>query len=551
MITQPEVVLIIGGGPVGLTLALELGLRGTSVVLINEGTETSRHPKCNTVNARSMEHFRRLGIAETLRGSGLPGNYPTDVVYTTRLSRHELARLRMPASATALPLDPSGKDAAQTPEPQHRISQIYVERVLKERAEMLPSVRLRFGCRLEGFELRDDRVLARVVDEAARREEVIHARWMIGCDGARSRVRKLSGITFDGEGRVERAFMGGTMLSTYFRAPTLRGLLPHEPAWMYWTLNAELRSILVAIDGRELFLLHVQIPPGADSEAIDRQALIATAVGVKVPAEILSSATWTAPQSLVADRYRKGRVFLAGDAIHLFTPTGGFGLNTGIDDVANLAWKLAATEAGWGDERLLDTYESERRPVALRNTAAARALAAAIGTLALPPELEADDSAGAAARAALRERLESIARREYQTSGVQLGARYDRSPIVWPDGSPAPPDDPNHYVPTARPGSRAPHFWMPSGQSLFDRLGRDFTLLRLGPEPLDVAPLIAAAADRGLPLTVLDIPTPGAAELYQARLSLVRPDQHIAWRGNALPDEPRRLIDLVRGAVAG
>jgi 2-polyprenyl-6-methoxyphenol hydroxylase-like FAD-dependent oxidoreductase len=540
-------VLVVGGGPVGLTLAMELGWRRVPCLLLNDQPETARHPKANAVGARSMEHFRRLGVAGRLRRAGLPPQYPTDVAYLTRLAGHELARLPLPSSAEASANAAAGRGPWPTPEPPHRVSQIYLEAILKEHAGSFAGVTLRYGWRLESFCQREGHVVAEAVESATGRRETIRAGYLVACDGARSRVRKELGIELEGESGVVRPFMGGTMLAVYFRARSPRGWLRASPAWMYWIINPEIRAVFISIDGDERFLFHTQIPAGREPASLDAPRLIHAAAGATFPVEILSSLPWMAGYSLVAERYRSGRVFLAGDAVHLFTPTGGLGMNTGVDDAVNLGWKLAAVHQGWGAPSLLESYGAERRPIAFRNVSFARSFATSVGTVPVSPRIELPGEEAASERERLGQRLLDHACREFIIPGIWLGLRYESSPIIWPDETVAPPDDPGVYAPSARPGSRAPHIMRADGTVLFDHFGKEFTLLRLGSEA-DPSSLERAAARRGVPLKVLEVPEPEARALYERELVLVRPDQHVAWRGDRAPDDPLAVIDRVRGA---
>jgi hypothetical protein len=329
--------------------------------------------------------------------------------------------------------------------------------------------------------------------------------------------------------------MGGTMLAVYFRQRALYRLLNGDKAWMYWTFNADRRALMAAINGVDEFVFHTQLlPHEVDGEVspVRAQALFEQALGQACPIEVLYTARWNAGYTLVADGYGRGRAFIAGDAAHLFTPTGGLGYNTAIEDAVNLGWKLAAVLQGWGGARLVETYEEERRPAALRNTRIARAFADSVGKFAAHPQLEENSTQGEAARAAAGAYLTDHASREFNIPGVTFGVRYDGSSIIAADG-PAPPDQINDYVPTGVPGGRAPHLWL-GETSLYDRLGRDFTLLVMKRDA-GVAKWAEAARASGMPLTVLDVRGARcgdeARDLYGADLTLIRPDQHVAWRG--------------------
>jgi 2-polyprenyl-6-methoxyphenol hydroxylase-like FAD-dependent oxidoreductase len=540
-------VLIVGGGPVGLLLAIELSWRDVPCVLVNEGETTSAHPQGNSHNSRTMEHYRRLGLAGRVRVAGLPPDDATDVTYMTRFNGHEMARLSMPSSADKTRRMAACDPALLTPEIIHRGNQFYVEPILKAHAEAMDGPSLLFGWRMEAFEADDNAVTAEIRNLRTGERRRVRAAWMVGCDGGQSATRKALGIRYEGEGGEDIEFMRGRMLSSYIRAPAVYDVLSVPRAWQYWTLNADARTCTVTLDGKGDFILLTRLPPDVDPEDVDVAALMRLAVGADIPVEVISRKPWVAGYALVAREYRQGRVFLAGDAAHLFTPTGGFGMNTGMDDIANLSWKLAALHHGWGGDGLPASYELERRPVALRNTAASRSLGNSVATLEIPPVLEDDSPDGEAARAALGAHLGGFGE-EFASLGVQLGARYDGSPLIAPDGTAAPEFSPIDYVPSACPGGRAPHAWLDDGSALFDHFGKWFTLLRLGDPDLDVTAIVAAAERRRVPLDVIDVDEPAAAKRYERPLVLVRPDHHVAWRGDAQPGDADALIARVVGA---
>lgn len=541
-------VAIVGGGPVGLMLALFLDRLGVRSTVFNTETAVRPHPKGSTQNARTMEHYRRLGFADAVRAVGLPPDHPTDVAYFTRYNGWELARLPMPSTAEALHQRAADPATSQVPEPLHRANQMYVERILFQQAASRPGITLRFGWHVDAFSQDANGVTLRATGPDGA-QEGWRADYLVGCDGGRSSIRRALGIPYAGFETLKQAFFGGRMISSHVRAPTLyRDFLGDRRAFQYWSINPDQRITLVALNGVDEFLIWT--PSDTDNPAPEVvAAVLGRCAGADLPVEVLASHGWAAGVALHAERFGEGRVLLAGDAVHLFTPTGGFGMNTGVDDAANLAWKLAGAVQGWGGPGLVASYDAERKPIAMRNTAAARALARSVGSIPVPGTIEAATAEGDQARAEVGAFLATFGE-EFASLGVQLGARYDQSPIVVGDG-PAPPDDTFAYVPSGVPGGRAPHVWLDAGRgagsSLFDRFGPGFTLLMLGPEARDAGPLETAAARRGIGLTILAVPHPEARALYGRALSLIRPDGHIAWRGDRIPADPSALLDQVTG----
>jgi 2-polyprenyl-6-methoxyphenol hydroxylase-like FAD-dependent oxidoreductase len=544
-------VIIVGGGPFGLMLAIELGRRGVSAVLFDEKPSTAVNPQANATQARTMEHYRRLGFAHEIRSLGLPADFPTDIAYFTRFAQHELARFKLPSAreATQLVATLSGSwSAAELP---HRVSQKFVEQVLRRHAAAMPGISVNYGWRVTRFADRGDRVEAQVVQVESGRERSITARYLAAGDGARSATRRALGIQHTGESGAVRDFFGGRMFAVYLRAPGFYAQVPHAPAWMNVTFNRERRAFMCAVDGKGEFAFHTQLRDGEDESRLSRAdalGLFQQAAGAPIDAEVLSVGSWTAGYALVAEKFQHGRVFIGGDAAHLFTPAGGLGYNTAVEDAVNLGWKLAATLRGIGGPALLASYQAERRAVALRNTGYARKFADSLGLFVPRPEIEDEGAAGDAVRAEAGAYLAAHGRAEFNIPGITFGARYDGSPIIVADGSAPPPDSANTYVPTASPGGRAPHLWLDAETSLFDRFGFEWTILRLGPSAPAVDALTAAAAARqGLALTVLDVAGSDALDLYEAPLALVRPDQVVAWRGAREAD----AIAALRMATGG
>jgi 2-polyprenyl-6-methoxyphenol hydroxylase-like FAD-dependent oxidoreductase len=526
-------------------LALDLASKGIRSTVIERSTSHRLYPKGDTHNARTMEHYRRLGLASAVRAAGLPPEHSTDVVYLTRLNGHELKRLRMPTGAEKMAEVAAHSVTSQVPEPLHRSNQVHVEKVVFERLLRAEAVTCRLGTEFLGFEETPEGVTVRMRPAEGGPEEIISCRYLVGCDGGRSLVRRQLGIIYEGE-KQETGFSSGLHPSKYLRIPNLVKNVIREPAWQYWLVRPGKIASLITFDPPEEFRMTVYAGDADDDDAL--RAIIDDFAGEHVDIEILDSQGWVNGLALVAEHYKRGRVLICGDAAHLSTPIGGFGMNTGIDDAANLAWKLAATIQGWAGPSLLDSYEAERRPAGERNTRAAIALGRPLQGIPLSEVLEEDTPEGRQAREEAARVLETQ-RGSYASLGVQLGTRYEGSPIIWPDGTPTPEDSYDRYVPTARPGGRAPHLWLSQTQSLFDALGPGFTLLRLGRHSPSAATLAAAARRRGIPLTVLDIELPEARHLYETDLALIRPDQHVAWRGDELPDADELFTGVTGGAA--
>ncbi len=546
-------VAIVGGGPVGLLLALFLDRYGVRSVLFNTEPEIRPHPKGSSHNSRTMEHHRRLGFSEKIRALGLPPDRPTDVGYFTRLNGIELARLRMPSEGEKRQRVASAAATDQVPEPILRANQMYVEAFLLAEARKSPNIEVRFGWQVEKFDDDQDGVTVEALSTAGDAREIWRAQYLVGCDGGRSFVRHSLALRYHGFAKLDAPHYGGRMIATHMRAPTLyREHLARRHGWQYWVVNHDVRATIISLAGDEEFLIFSKARDDSDAPPDDAALthMIRRAIGADVPMRMLDHRPWTAGVALVAERFIAGRVILAGDAAHLFTPTGGFGMNTGMDDASNLSWKLAAVLQGWGGAALLQSYEDERRPVAERNTIAGRDLNKHLAGLPVGPDIEKESAEGDAARKIFRDYIATLGE-EFASIGVQLGARYDGSPIVVPDGTP-PADDYARYTPSSVPGGRTPHVWLDagrgSGSSLFDRMGFGFTLLRLGGTAADGSGIVSAARERRIPLAMLDVPGANARDLYECNLALVRPDQYVAWRGNAPPTDPGRVLERVVGA---
>ncbi len=529
-------VLIVGAGPVGLSLAIELGMRGIETVLVEQRSRTGAQPRAKTTNVRSMQHMRRWGVAGALRAAAsLPPDYPTDVVFATTLFGRTLAVIEN-AFEGAKRRDP------RFPEPAQWVPQYTVEEVLRERIARLPSVTLHFGKTLEEVAQSDSGVVVTVSDAQAGAQDTIHAQYLVGADGARSRVRGAIGAHMEGNHAL--AFHYNVIV----RIPELEHAPPAQRAIMYWLVNPSSPAVLSPLDRGGLWAFGITLPPGvrelADEEITRR---VHGAVGRPVAVEIVTRDLWAAHR-LIADRYRDRRILLAGDACHLHPPFGGYGMNLGIADGVDLGWKLAAMLQGWGGEELLASYEAERRPVHLRTIAEAVENHRVLSQDLLKDNLDDDTPEGEHARAAVGAEIIATKTREFHTLGVVLGSRYDGSPVMLDDGSMPPAEHYSDYQPSAHPGCLAPHAWLEDGASLYDHFGLGYTLLLLDEQASPVAERIRkAAAGAGVPLDVLDLRRAGLAGLYQAPLALVRPDQFVAWRGKDV--DAAELVEIVRGAA--
>ena len=532
-------VLIVGGGPAGLALAAELGWRGAECVLVEQTDGAIHTPKMNEVNTRTMEFCRRWGIDDQVMNCPFPADYPMDIVFVTSLGGYELGRMKRPARRDQRP-------GPHSPMNLQACSQLWFDPMLRRLASSFASVTLLHRCRLDRFEDTGDGVTAEVthVDSGAR--ERIHARFLAACDGGTSAIRRQLDIPLDGTEVL------GRPVHFYFRAPGLLAAMGREPGTFFLAIDRDglWANIRVVDPANHLWRLMVlDSDAELDPATVDPEPYLRRALGRDVAVEWVGISVWTR-RGVVARRYREGNVFLAGDAVHQLSPTGALGMNTGIGDAVDLGWKLAAVQAGWGGTGLLDSYDPERRGTGARNVGMATEFYNDhLGYTGGVPWIEDDTQEAEARRRALGGTLVENVARMFRSLGLQIGYRYDESPICVADGSGAPPDDPAEYRPTARPGARAPHAWLADGRSTLDLFGRGFTLLRFGGDAPDPAPLATAAAARGVPLEVADSGDPAIARLYERALVLVRPDGHVAWRGDAPPADSGALIDRVRGAA--
>ena len=531
-------VLIVGGGPVGLTLAIDLGRRGARCTLVEKKDAPQFLPKMERCNARTMEIFRRMGLAEKVRAAGLPSGVPMDVYVALALNQPPLLRLKYPSVDEARAEIAASNDGSMPLEPYQLISQYTLEPLLKSVVEQLPSVTVCFGCEFVSLTQDEAGVTVSIRDSDGAVAKM-RARYVVGCDGGSSAVRRQLGIQLRGEGNLLELYQA------LYYCPELFDMIPIGPGpgkGRHYHIADAQATFLIMQDSTRHWTLHARV-----ERPQDMAAQFERTVGVPVRYDMLYVGAWKL-NLLLADRYRDGRVFLAGDAVHLVIPTGGLGMNSGVGDAIDLGWKLTATLAGWGGARLLDSYEIERRQVGDRNIAASRY--AFLGRRQWRSEYQPNIREETPEGQATRERVAAVAAVEQRKSnemiGAELGYRYVGSPIIAEE-----PGGPEHlfreYVPTTWPGARLPHVWLGGRNPIQDLIGDTYTLLRLGRTRADTSGLEQALRATGAPFATLTVDDAVARDLYGYDLILVRPDMHVAWRGNAPPAEPAQLAALVTG----
>jgi 2-polyprenyl-6-methoxyphenol hydroxylase-like FAD-dependent oxidoreductase len=531
-------VLIVGGGPIGLALALDLGWRDVPCLLVEQGGGEVVDAKMFATGIRTVEFCRRWGLAERVKHWGFPEDYPFDNVFVTALDGHELGRIAMPAFKDIPPFEVSPEAYAHCP-------QFIFDPILAEAVRQYPQVKLRYHTRLEAFRDEGNCVVAQLIDEKTGRREEVRARYLVGCDGIGSTVRKQLGFEMHGTGMINHSF------NVMFRSPALWEHHDKGKAGRYVIVGEEgTWASLTPADGKDLWRLMIHGELDMDPASVDPAHELRRALGAGIPFEVVKFGHWIR-RHLVADHYASGNVFLAGDAVHVMPPNGGLGMNTGLGDSVDLGWKLAAVYHGWGGPHLLETYESERRPVGIRQCDEAMENFARYGSRKPVPHVTDETEEGARVRRELGKRLSNANSQAWENPlNTHLGYRYEGSPIVVSDGPlPPEPEDSRVYVQTSHPGCRAPHAWLADGRSTLDLFGRGFTLMRFPGAP-DTAALASAMAKRNVPFEAVDVAQADIAALYERKLVLVRPDGHVAWRGDALPTDVTALTDRIRGAVA-
>jgi FAD-dependent monooxygenase len=535
-------VLIAGGGPSGLVLAAQLAHHGVRSILAERNLETTRFPKMDITNGASMELLRRLGVDEELRAVGVDGHHSFDVIFAPGLDGPEIARWSLPSAYEQQAQIAQARDGSRPALAWQRCSQAIFEAMMMRRCHADPLIEVLQGWRLDRFDEREDHIATTLVNRDGD-ERLVHSAYLAGCDGASSTVREALGITMDGM----RDFIEIGLV--HFRSRDVDALQALGQFWHVFTPGG---AALIAQDEIDTWTLHWQIQDGAPDRVEDPQEFVNAALGREIALdEVLATSRWW-PTVLAADSYGRGRVWLAGDAVHTMIPTGGYGMNTGVADAVNLGWKLAATVTGWGGPSLLDSYDAERRPIGVRNRDASLENASVhlqLGGMADPDLVVADSDAGRAHRAELARFLDENDG-ENLSLGIELDIRYDASPVIVEDDAPAPPWDPRHHHPAIRAGHRAPNVVLDDGSTLYDRFGAEFTLVD-ATDGCDAARrIVQGAAQVPLPsVEYVRLEEPELRELYDHQLILVRPDLHIAWRGTHAED-PTAIVDLARGAHA-
>ncbi|MGW6711716.1 FAD-dependent monooxygenase [Streptomyces globisporus] len=534
-------VVVVGAGPVGMMTALELAHHGVACLLAEQNSGPAVHPKMEFTNPRTMEHHARLGTADDIRRAGVPAEYPFDVLWSTGLDGEQLAVWEQPSVEQKWKQIREDGDGGQPSQPYQRISQADLEPVLLEHCRRHPLIDVRLRWRFESLEQQGDRVTTRFHDLATDSPRAVRSEYLAACDGAGSQIRRAVGIPLsdggiaDGEGGGVRELPEA--FSVTFRSSDTKSLFRHGYFWHYFTN----RYVLISLDEAGTWAFHSLRQEDFSTPPADPAAWIRAQLNVDVDIdEVRVTSRWT-PRYLIADRYRAGRVLLAGDAAHQMFPSGSHGMNTGAGDAVDLGWKLAAVVNGYGGPHLLDSYEAERRPVGLRNMAMSRQhLDVHFQFMRIGREGGTAQEQG---------RFLSAQPGENTYEGIYLDYRYAGSPIVCPDGAAEPPSDLLRYVPSTWPGSRPPSLILENGDQLFDLFGREFTLLDMVGDGR-AGPLLAAAAERGLPVRHIVVEEARVRELWDCDLALVRPDQHIAWRGDFSPADPFEIVDRVRGAAS-
>jgi 2-polyprenyl-6-methoxyphenol hydroxylase-like FAD-dependent oxidoreductase len=532
-------VLIIGAGPVGLIGAIDLAQRGVDVIVVDQRTRfESLTVRCNHISSRSMEIFRRLGFSDRVRQGGFDDHFPHDVSIRTTTTGPEIGRIKIPSrhGRTMGELGPDGW--WPTVEPPHRMNQIFLEPILQEVAGEIYGLRLQFDRKAVNINDLGETVLVEVQSSDGSISSVT-CKYLIGCDGAGSLVRKAIGAQFEGDAVIQR------VQSSYIHAPGLTKMMHADPCWCVLNLNPRRSGTLYTIDNNDKFLVHNYLHPDEEFNTLNRDENLRIILGVdkNFDYQLLANEDWVG-RRLVSNKIANGRIFLAGDAAHIWVPMAGYGMNAGIADVTGLSWILDAKLKGWAYEGILNAYAAERLPITHQVSHFAMETAEKMirNRAAIPIEIEEDTPAGISARTWFGRNTRDLNTPQYCCAGLNYGYYYDNSPIIAYDKATPPSYSMSEYTPSTVPGCRMAHVIMSDGSSLYDHLGKGYSLVRtahtMGKR------IIHAASKRDIPLSVVDLPR---SDLHELPLYLVRPDQHVAWRGKDEPSNPDAILNTLCG----
>jgi 2-polyprenyl-6-methoxyphenol hydroxylase-like FAD-dependent oxidoreductase len=532
-------VLIVGGGPVGLTLSLTFAKFGIDCIVVERNASTTKHPKMDITNGRSMEIFRMLGVADRINEAALPADICHDVSWIHTLTDQEVYRFVYPSPNKARAANKQTNDGTQPMDPAVRISQIKVEPLLRDAANGSHHADIRYGWKFVRLEQNEDGVTAWIENAKTGEEQQICSNYLVGCDGGSSSVRQELGIGLAGDAKIRKRY------SIHFISHDTDTFEPFGPAWHY---QSPVYGTLVNQNGEDRYTLHSFLTKDENPKTVNPYDKVRPFVGKDFHFELLEAVQWD-NNLLVADSYRDRRVFLAGDSTHQYIPTGGYGMNTGVGDAFDLGWKLSAVINGWGGERLLDSVEEERRPIALRNCEGSKRHAEArlaIGE-AWPEEIWVEGAEGIRNRHRLAEKIKEIGNAENESLGIEIGYGYVGSSIVCNEVGDEVQDDPLVYKPTTTPGYRPPALYLADGTPLFDLFGSGYTLLNFASKTMELGSFSAEADSLNLPFDVVSIDDEYARSIYGFNLVLLRPDQHVAWRGQNVPENINKIMKIVSG----